>query len=248
MYWNLSPLKLQPIKARAYEFLVRYSRPGAEKLVRPFVAEATSLQSFEKARQLRATFDSIDYAEAHMQDAQPYADKRAVLEEGLKNVATSGLFLEFGVWSGRTINYIAERHSGIVHGFDSFEGLPEDWALHYKKGDFATHGSLPEVRPNVRLHVGWFEKTLPDFMRENEGPVAFLHVDSDLYSSAKTIFQFLGERLVPGSVIVFDEYYNYPGWRDHEFKAFQELVFERHLRYRYIAYNTNQYNVAVLIE
>jgi hypothetical protein len=103
------------------------------------------------------------------------------------------------------------------------------------------------VRPNVILHKGWFDETLPDFVAENPGPVAFLHVDCDLYSSTKTIFQYVGDRIVPGTVIVFDEYFNYPGWREHEHKAFQELVQERNLKYRWLAYNSVEWNAALVI-
>jgi hypothetical protein len=46
---------------------------------------------------------------------------------------------------------------------------------------------------------------------------------------------------------IADEYFNYVGWRDHEFKAFQELVERRSLRYRYLAYNTHRENAAVQI-
>jgi Macrocin-O-methyltransferase (TylF) len=160
-----------------------------------------------------------------------------------------GLILEFGVWSGKTINMIADYvgPSRQVHGFDSFEGLPEDWFGQFTKGRFHTQGKLPEVRSNVQLHVGWFDKTLPDFAAEHRENIAFLHVDCDLYSSTKTIFDLLGDRLVPGSVILFDEYFNYPGWREHEHRAFQELVQERSLKYRWIAYNRVEWNAAVQI-
>jgi hypothetical protein len=103
------------------------------------------------------------------------------------------------------------------------------------------------VRPNVTLHKGWFDQTLPDFVANHPGPIAFLHVDCDLYSSTKTIFQFLGDRIVPGTVILFDEYFNYPGWRDHEHRAFTELVEERGLECRWLAYNTVEWNAAVQI-
>jgi Methyltransferase domain len=177
-----------------------------------------------------------------------FPKKGQVLEHAIQQARTDGLFLEFGVWSGRTINYIAERHDGLVHGFDSFEGLPEDWAMQYRRGDFATNGRLPAVRSNVRLHVGWFDQTLPRFLNEHNAPVAFMHVDCDLYSSTRTIFELLGDRIAPGTVIVFDEYFNYPGWREHEFKAFQEFIAASRLRYRYLAYNQRQYNVATIIE
>lgn len=50
---------------------------------------------------------------------------------------------------------------------------------------------------------GWFDETLPKFAAEVEGPAAFLHVDCDLYSSTRTVFEALGDRVVPGTVIVF---------------------------------------------
>jgi hypothetical protein len=188
----------------------------------------------------------MDYADTHMQDAMVCSEKSQVREYALEQVRNDGLFLEFGVWNGTTINFIAEHHRGLVHGFDSFEGLPEDWGI-VPKGAYTTDGRIPEVRSNVRLHVGWFDQTLPDFVREHNERVAFLHVDCDLYSSTKTIFKFLGDRIVSGTVIVFDEYFNYPGWREHEYKAFQELVSEKKLHYRYLAYNQCQTNVATMI-
>ena len=68
---------------------------------------------------------------------------------------------------------------------------------------------------------GLFDDTLPSFAKTHTQPVSFLHVDCDLYSSTKAIFDILGDQIVEGTVIVFDEYFNYPGWQHHEFKAFQ---------------------------
>jgi len=97
------------------------------------------------------------------------------------------------------------------------------------------------------LHKGWYEHTLPRFVEANQSHVAFLHVDCDLYSSTKTIFEHLGGRIRPGSVIVFDEYFNYPDWQNGEFKAFQEFLAEKRLNYRYVGYVTNNEQVAVRI-
>jgi hypothetical protein len=211
---------------------------------------ADPIYNHDSARRLLALGDSAEYAARHMQGAVATADKNLVILEALTLAPTEGLFAEFGVWRGTTINMIAEQVGDrtTVHGFDSFEGLPEDWHGPYRKGLFHMKGTLPQVRPNVRLYPGWFEATVPRFAAEHPStPVAFLHVDCDLYSSTKTIFDHLGERLRPGSVIVFDEYFNYPDWREHEYKAFQELVAARRLRYRYVAYNTRDWNAAVQI-
>ncbi len=145
--------------------------------------------------------------------------------------------LEFGVRYGGTLRFIA-RHSGgrAVHGFDSFQGLPENWR-DIKKGAYSTEGNLPKVPDNVSLHVGWFDEALPGFCQDHDGPVRLLHVDCDIYSSTATIFEHLGDRIVPGTVIVFDEYLMNEGWREDEFKAFQEAV-ERHAwKYEYLAFN-----------
>jgi hypothetical protein len=91
------------------------------------------------------------------------------------------------------------------------------------------------VACNVDLIVGWFDQQLPHFLLEHpREPVSFLHIDCDLYSSTKTVFSLLADRIVPGTIIVFDEYFNYPGWRVHEFLAFQEFVSARGVHYEYV--------------
>ena len=72
------------------------------------------------------------------------------------------------------------------------------------------------------------------------GPVAFLHVDCDVYSSTVDVLRGLAERFQPGTVIVFDEYFNYPGWERHEFKAWQEFISERRVEYAYLGYARQQ--------
>lgn len=208
------------------------------------------LMDQEGAARILALAQSQAYAAENMKGALQATDKDVVREAALAAISLPhGLNMEFGVWSGKTINRFADAlgPSRIVHGFDSFEGLPEDWFGEFGKGRFDTQGKLPAVRPNVVLHKGWFDETLPDFVARNPGPVAFLHVDCDLYSSTKTIFRYLGDRIVTGTVIVFDEYFNYPGWQEHEHKAFQEFVKERSLSYRWLAFNSVEWNAALVI-
>jgi hypothetical protein len=60
------------------------------------------------------------------------------------------LFLELGVFSGQSIWVIAQRTSNLVHGFDSFEGLPEDWTgntgMQYEYVGYARHQVALVVR------------------------------------------------------------------------------------------------------
>mgnify|MGYP000400761291 CR=1 FL=1 len=97
------------------------------------------------------------------------------------------LWLEFGVASGNTINYISKFTNDKVYGFDSFEGLPEKWRDSFDKGAFNRNGDLPKVNSNVELIKGWFDETLPNFIKNHNKKVSFIHMDADLYSSTKCI-------------------------------------------------------------
>lgn len=195
--------------------------------------------------QLEAKKETVDYVKQNMADA-PYFEKHPALVRFAVGEATKpGLFLEFGVGRGKSIRWIGAATDRTVYGFDSFEGIPEYWngnpagAFRQKK--------LPKVPPNVEFQVGMFGDTIPHFLNSNDDPVAFLHVDCDLYSSTVTIFDSFGGRLQPGCVVLFDEYYNFPRWQQHEYKAFQEFVARSGVEYEYIAYSVTGQQVAARI-
>jgi hypothetical protein len=149
------------------------------------------------------------------------------------------LWLEFGTWSGRTINYISRFTSDTVYGFDSFEGLPEKWRDGFEKGAFNRDGDLPIVNDNVVLIKGWFNETLLDFIKTQNKKVSFIHMDADLYSSTKYIFDVLKDYIDNDCVIVFDELVNYPGFDGEtgELKAFYEFITENIVDYEWIGMN-----------
>jgi hypothetical protein len=179
--------------------------------------------------------------------AQTFNTAYELLEDGLTRRRPGGGLFEFGVYNGRTANFIAERTPGeVVFGFDSFAGLPKDWRPGFRKGAFAT--VAPKLRPNIRLVVGLFEDTLPAFLAMHVGPVSFMHVDCDLYSSTQTILRLCRSRIQTGTIIVFDEYFNYPGWQDHEHKAFMEFIAETGHSFKYISIVPDGEQVGVLID
>lgn len=159
----------------------------------------------------------------------------------------SGLVLEFGVRHGNTIRQIADLVGQEVHGFDSFEGLPEQWH-HEPKGSYTTKGQIPEVPQQVKLHAGWFEETLPAFLQQYPGKVRLVNIDCDIYSSTKTVLDALATRIVSGSVIIFDEYIGNEHWREDEFKAFQEAVTDYGWEYEYLSFSFFTKQVTVLIK
>jgi tetratricopeptide (TPR) repeat protein len=158
-----------------------------------------------------------------------------------------GMILEFGVRFGNTIRQIASLTDQQIYGFDSFEGLPEVWH-HEPKGSYTTRGEIPKVPANVQLLAGWFEDTLPKFLEEHPGDVRFVNIDCDIYSSSKTVLDQLAPRIVPGSVIVFDEYIGNEHWREDEYKAFQEAVAKYGWEYEYLCFSAFTKQVVVRIK
>ncbi|HEX7302894.1 class I SAM-dependent methyltransferase [Lentzea sp.] len=193
-----------------------------------------------------AAADSARFALENMRTAPNFPDPHATLHHALSLLETDGMVLEFGVYTGTTLKIIANAADGReVYGFDSFTGLPEDWRTGFEAGAFGLE-QLPDV-PGAELIAGWFDDTLPGFAAEHPGPVAFLHVDCDLYSSTKTVLEHVGSRLRTGSVVLFDEYFNYQGWRDHEHKAWTEFVDATGIEFDYVGYSSDHEQVIAKI-
>lgn len=194
-----------------------------------------------------ATRQSEALVREQMPKVKRFGHPHRTLEHALSLAPAEGMALEFGVWSGATLKIIAgARGGGETYGFDSFEGLPETWRTGFDAGTFDIDG-LPEV-PGAELVVGWFDEVLPGFLEQHPGPVDFLHVDSDLYSSAKTVLDLVGPRLRPGSIIVFDEYFNFPGWQEHEYLAWREYVERTGTEFSYVGYTYDNEQVIVRID
>jgi len=171
-----------------------------------------------------------------------------VLHAATLAAPSEGLWLEAGVFYGRSIQLLAKATERVVHGFDSFEGLPEDWKAGEQKGSYSTGGRVPSVPDNVRLHKGWFEHSLPVFLQQHTGPVSLLHVDCDLYSSTRTVLEQLADRFVEGTVLIFDDFLGFPGFENHELKAFEEFVLESGWNYKVIAASLLSREVAIQLK
>lgn len=191
----------------------------------------------------KRTESSIEYANQHFKSVPSYSSDLRLHRAVSQQVLQAGYILEFGVATGRSIRHWARMFPDHdIWGFDGFEGIYESWN-NMPAGTFAC--KIPQVPSNVRLVQGRFDQTLPQWAETHPGPISLLHVDCDLYSATKDIFATLKSRLVPGSIIVFDEYWNYPDWQQHEFRAWQE----QNIPYEYIAqvHGGNYQPVAVRI-
>jgi hypothetical protein len=234
------------VGARHREYEVALTA-GIERVINAVhEVEFRSRRDLWAAGEREAAVSSERFAREVMPTARAFDYSIATLEHALSLAPPDGLALEFGVYQGRTLKVIADaRGREQVFGFDSFRGLPEDWRSNIPAGTFAT-GQLPDVA-GAELVVGWFDDTLADFLADHSGTVAFLHLDADLYSSTATVLEQVGPRLQAGSVIVFDEYFNYAGWEQHEHRAWQEFVAKTGILFRYAAYTCNNEQVAVVV-
>ncbi len=243
-------IDLYRIKDRIEEWL-RYPQPTAAQ--KQLLGMYTDVIDTEFTAVRLASEESARYVLEHMR-AVPNFDTDYDLHKWItttqldEQLLSRGWILEFGVATGRTLNQFAKwLPNKFVYGFDGFEGLPEDWTSRMRKGFFA-RSRLPRVRENCKLVVGWFDQTLPIFKNRIENnAIALLHVDCDLYSSTVTILNNLKDNIVPGTVIIFDEYINYPGWELDEFKAWQEHVAKYNVKYEYIGRVSRHQKVAVRV-
>jgi hypothetical protein len=144
------------------------------------------------------------------------------------------LYLEFGVYRGESMRIwskLLRNRNSKLHGFDSFEGLPESWDLSAEKGHFAMGGSLPAIEdPRVSFFKGWFRETLQEYVLPPHEQL-FVNFDADLYSSTKTVLDFLKPHIALGTYLYFDEFQA----REHESKALDEFLAETGWRFQVVA-------------
>jgi hypothetical protein len=232
-----------PLEAR----LARLVRAEVDRAVQAVLdVERRSRRDVIAAGERDAALSSARFAEQVMPQGRWFTSPHETLVHALECAPKGGMALEFGVWTGRSLRVIADLRGGRgVYGFDSFQGLPDHYRWDVPAGSFAV--DEPPVVAGAELVVGWFEDTVPAFLAEHPGPVDFVHVDSDLYSSAVTVLDHVGPRLVPGSVLLFDEYFNFAGWEKHEHRAWREYLDRTGATAEYLAYTPDAEQVAVRI-
>lgn len=170
----------------------------------------------------------------------------------------TGDWAEFGVNIGistRMLLALLPKRTSL-HLFDSFKGLPEDWKFHSERTYLKGHYALPEEeRPKfgesrqIKWHVGLFKDTVPTFVEEYPQPLAFIHIDCDLYSSTKDVLMNINPLVRRGTVILFDELYNYNKnyWKEQEYKALMEYVKKHNRRFEYLG-RTNMFQAWIKIK
>ena len=218
-----------------------------------YVAERTLAESVPMLMRRDAVVDSFNYAKENMKGAYSFLDRfeglSLSIKEAGKRFPSRKLVLEFGVYKGGMINYQARKFPGLNFvGFDSFEGLQEQWSGMAPEKTFDLGGKLPRVRKNVGLVKGWFADSAPRWKAQNPGSdiPLLVHVDCDTYAATVDVLEFCANYVEHGLVMHFDDYFGFPDWRAAGFKALHEISEQRHWRLTYLSYGTKE--VAVLAE
>ena len=166
-----------------------------------------------------------------------------------------GDYCEFGCFTGASLNHVLRVTSKDaflkekkIYGFDSFYGLKEDWIgnAEFEKGYFNLGGKMPSVKNNVILIKGWVQDTVNDFLKQNNPQICFAHMDLDTYESTKFVLSQIKPYLKKGSILLFNEFYNFPGWSVGEYKALKEIFDEN--EYKIIAFAEHGWEAVIEIK
>ena len=179
------------------------------------------------------TFEMINYSarfqteiNEFFKNSPNFADRHR-LHEHIGNICSKHplTYLEFGVWKGETFKKWLNLNTypeSRFWGFDSFEGLPEDWEKGQPKGTFSTHGSAPIILDQRGNFIkGWFQDTLYEFLRDfDANRQIVVHIDCDLYSSTLFVLAALDRHIPPGTIFIFDDFssmrHEFAAWLDYK--------------------------------
>lgn len=201
---------------------------------RNFHASGRELFSVLNARAIESSADFIERNSDHATNF--FGDHWEMRANTLKNVLGSGLLLEFGVNRGNSANFFSNildqrSDSRQYFGFDTFTGLTEDWGGVALAGTFNRDGVPPLLNKRVTIVNGDILETLSTFLAKNEESIAFIHIDTDTYTPCQHVLKLCKDRLVNGSIILFDELLGYPNYQSHELKALTECIPRESYRY-----------------
>lgn len=165
------------------------------------------------------------YADRTMIPADRFVDNLLV---GAPAKALPGSIVECGTWRGGMIAALAETIAAgsarDVVLFDSFQGLPpageidgeaaRAWQADPSAPDHHDNcrAGIDEARTSMRMSgvdativEGWFEDTVPEYARDRP-EIALLRLDGDWYASTMVCLRHLFPLVVPGGIVIIDDY------------------------------------------
>lgn len=194
----------------------------AISIARKVTREVAALPDFSKATRIYSR-----YRDFTMMSAGPFVTNLLLCKH---QAPPTGCVVEAGVWRGGMSAGIADMMPGRIHYlFDSFEGLPPaqpldgEAAINWQRNSIE-HGDLDNCRAErsfaeqamrksrakeFHLVKGWFRDTVPSFVPSE--PIAILRLDGDWYDSTMECLDGLYHHLMPGGILILDDYYHWDG-------------------------------------
>jgi len=158
-------------------------------------------------------------------------------------------YLELGVCGGQSFEWWVganKNPDSRFYGFDTFEGLPENWGVFFNKGDmYAAVPNLNDTR--AEFIKGLFQETMVPFLKTHpldNGKRKVIHLDADLFSSTLFSLTMLFPYLKKDDILFFDEF-NVP---NHEFYALKLLTEAFYVQTELIGAVNNYYQVALIVK
>jgi len=201
------------------------------------------------AGQLVAASEAAVWLHQHADKAPAFARRSALLESIVPQIPPDGDLAEFGVFDGAITRFMRPRFPNRrYHAFDSFRGVPEAMSLAVHQYSFDLDGKIPDLPPNTTIHAGWFEDTIPMWRERFGGSIAWAYIDCDLYESVCTVLEGLSDRIKPGTILSYDDWYNFPNWKQHSYRATQEWTKRTGIKLRPLAFTTLEQSVSFVVE
>lgn len=195
--------------------------------------------------------DAFDYENGFILTSEPYrlGNILAHYELYKKIVNLPGEIIELGVFKGNSLiqfstfrELLENQYSRKIIGFDMFGAFPmtkkvqsdrifvENWNKTFEN-EFVCREDIERSLQhkkfeNIELVEGDILKKLPEYVMKNPYlKVALLHIDVDVYEPTSLALELLFERVVPGGLIVFDDY----GTIEGETKAVDEFFLKKNI-------------------
>ncbi|AIQ96141.1 tetratricopeptide repeat protein [Prochlorococcus sp. MIT 0801] len=166
----------------------------------------------------------------------------ALFDSMINKSKTDRPFYEFGVWRGESFQYLINTFKK-GYGFDTFQGLPEDWHEE-KQGFYSADGVIPNIDGGTFI-AGKFEETLPTFYSKPRPIASLINFDADLYSSTICALNYSKSVIDKDTILIFDEFIINKNWEQDEYKALNEFCSNNNLSYEVLAISYMTKQVAV---
>ena len=169
-----------------------------------------------------------------------------IAQEGVGSLPVD--YFEFGVAGGYSFKWWLNHNNNAdskFYGFDTFEGLPEDFGPFAKGTMAAALESLNITDPRASFYKGLFQDTLVPFLDQYKcNRKKLIHMDADIFSATLFALSQLYKHLNDGDIILFDEF----AVPTHEFMAFKIFTESFYLKYEVIAAANNYLFLAIKIK